>query len=148
MPKAKPEKDEKERLVPVWGDGITHVINGQTAVFIASPFPQYPGGVWVPYELSPRQFDAWHKAVMARQKSSQDVELFALDYWPERFTFFLAFEIENLPPECITPDGMDFPSMPLLTWLISIGTELITGATSFPNLPAPLTGGANGNGNG
>jgi len=149
MAKAKfnqPEAQEEpfHRLVPDWGNGESKVINGQTAVFIASPFPQFPGGVWVPYELSPAQFDAWHKKVMERVKRDQDREPFALDYWPERFGFFLAFDLGNVPAEAITEDGMKMPSMRLLSWLLSIGTELIIRATSFPNSPAPSTGGANG----
>lgn len=150
MAKAKfnqPEAQEEpfHRLVPDWGNGESKVINGQTAVFIPSPFPQFPGGVWVPYELSPAQFDAWHNKVMERAKRDQDREPFTLDYWPERRHFFLAFELENVTADMVTDDGLSMPSMRLLTWLISIGSELIVRATSFPNSPAPSNGGANGN---
>lgn len=139
-----PAAEPFHRLVPDWGEGESKVINGQTAVFIPSPFPQYTGGVWVPYELSPAQFDTWHSKVMERAKRDQDREPFALDYWPERFGFFLAFDLENVPSEVITEDGLKMPSMRLVSWLISIGSELIVRATSFPNSPAPSTGGANG----
>lgn len=144
-PAADPTEEPFRRLVPDWGEGDSKEINGQTAVYIPSPFPQYPGGVWVPYELSPAQFDAWHNKVMERVKRDQDREPFALDYWPERFGFFLAFDLENVTPDMITEDGKRLPSMRLLSWLISIGSELIFRATSFPNSPAPSTGGANGN---
>lgn len=138
------EADPFHRLVPDWGEGESRDINGQTAVFIPSPFLQYPGGVWVPYELSPAQFDAWHKKTMERVKRDQDREPFALDFWPERFGFFLAFDLGNVPDAAITEDGLKMPSMRLVSWLLSISTELIVRATSFPNSPAPSTGGANG----
>lgn len=133
------------RLIPDWGDGKNKQIDGQTAVYIPSPFPQFPGGVWVPYELSPAQFDAWHKKVMERVKRDQDREPFALDYWPERRHFILEFDLGGVTPGMMTEDGLGMQSMRLLSWLISIGTELIMRATSFPNLPAPLNGGASGN---
>ncbi len=145
QPEDKAQEEPFHRLVPDWGNGESKVINGQTAVFIPSPFPQFPGGVWVPYELSPAQFDAWHNKVMERVKRDQDREPFALDYWPERRHFFLAFELGNVTPDMVTDDGLSMPSMRLLTWLISIGSELIVRATSFPNLLAPSNGGANGN---
>lgn len=124
------------QLVPSWGQGKSKVINGQTAVYVPSPFQQYPGGVWVPYELSPAQFDAWHRAVNA-QAQAEDGDTFVLHYFPERFSFFLEWDLGNVTPDMITPDGMRLPSMPLVSWLVSIGSELIMRATSFPNLPAP-----------
>jgi hypothetical protein len=138
-----------QRFVPNWGEGKSKVIGGQTAVFIPSPFPQFPGGVWVPYELSPAQYNGWHTAVMERVKRDADKrDMSPLDYWPERFGMFLEFELGNITPEQITKDWMSLPSMPLLSWLLAIGSELIFRATNFPNSPAPSNGGASGSAKG
>ncbi len=144
----------KATLIPKYGDGVMDVIGGQTAVYVPSPLPMHPGGVWVPVEMSPAQFDAWYRLVMADQKANErltadglsEPEHPILAAWPTRYQMILKWDIEGVTPDMVTENPLTMPSMTLISWVMSITNEIILRATSFPNSPAPLTGGANGNG--
>ena len=120
--------------LPEWGEGETQVIDNQTCVFIPSPFPQYPGGVWVPFELSARQFDAWRTSVLERAERDADKGNPSIfDYWENRYKFVKKWELDGVTPDMITPDGKDMPSASIVAWIGTIGSELIIKASSFPN---------------
>lgn len=134
-------------IVPAWGEGSSKVINGQTAVYVPSPFPQHPGGVWVPYLLNPAQFDRWYKTMMARaERDAETRNPNIMDYWSERYHFVLEWDMGGITPDMVTADGMNMPDTQVIAWVGAIGSDLIIRATSFPNLPAPSKGGVNGSG--
>lgn len=121
-------------LIPLWKDAKKKVIDGQSCVFIPSPHPQFEGGVWVPFELSAREFDSWRRSVLERAERDADKQNPSIfDYWAERYKFVKEWDMKGITPDMITPDGYNMPSASVVSWIGAIGSELVIKASSFPN---------------
>lgn len=107
-------------------------IKGQAAVKIESPFPDWPGHIFVPRALSPAQFDQWWKS---RPKADDDSSPAMLQLWRERAFLVLEWHIVGLEPHHIDETGMNLPSMEIVRLVVAATQKLIEEASGLPNLP-------------
>jgi len=121
------------------------IINGQTAVFVQSPFEDWSGGIYIPKEMTPLQFDKWWKTTRKNETDKDnDDRSPVLMYFEERFFLVLEWQIDGLTDAHLTGKAFDMPSMSLITLANTATVKLINQAQTLPLSPALSKTGTNG----
>lgn len=103
-------------------------INGQTAVRFDSTYPNWPGCVYVPEDLTPQQFMAWWE--LSEAPKTKEPGSFRM--YRDRYDLILEWHIEGLP-EKPDRDPLKLPSACITTIVREATQSALVHSQVLPN---------------
>lgn len=104
---------------------------------IKSPLTHWPGYIVLPVELSPVDFSRYWETYQKQTDDPSEKRHETIRAWESRFHIVKDWKIEGLRSEQVAGDGMAFPSLKLMVWVVQQINDLIIHSLSLPNSPAP-----------
>lgn len=90
--------------------------------WIASPFPEWPGGIIVHKRPTAGLMCAWYENLPSDGEAKSDTRHAPLKHYDQRKLFIKSWHIKGISEGMVAGDGRDLPDYRLLVW---INTQLL-----------------------